>query len=107
MATFEAGDQVQVTIDLQGHVVSTATCCDMDLVEVDFGWDSQGRHGVDIPAEYVSLAEAELVAGMIRRSSSGHDVAVWTGTGWDTLYEWDTDPHAYDHWPLIYTPESP
>lgn len=107
MRPYEAGDQVQVTIDLQGHVISTATCCDMDLVEVDFGWGRSGFHRIDIRAEYVSLVEAKLVAGTIRREPLGTDVAVWTGAGWESRWAFTTAPDAYDHWPLIYTPESP
>lgn len=107
MTDFTRGDIVRVSLDLQGTVRGVDNCCQRDFVEVAVGFadGDPGAHPLNVPVEYVSRAEPEPVVGMIRRGAGGLNVAVWTGTGWETLHDFVSDPRYYDHWPIIYTPE--
>lgn len=109
MAEFKRGDLVRVSLDLHGVVRNVDRCCERDFVTVDLGFadDDPDGHTVDIPVNYVSRVEPEPVDGMIRRSPGGMNVAIWQGGGWETLHEFEADPHHYDDWPVVYTPEKP
>lgn len=110
MPEFYPGDRVRVSIDLEGVVMSTGRCCERDFITVDVGFadDDPSGHGVDIPTEYVTRLLP--VKGTIRKKPEDGkepNVAVWQGTGWETLNDWKSDPRYYDDWPIIYTPKEP